>query len=87
MSAHHIYTRRTEARKLREEATELAFLRLHPEHNSSAEEAECRGPNREFSYIAKIAFIAWGMLQTPSFSHCLQGRHDENAWRCFLHEF
>jgi hypothetical protein len=64
--AHRIYTRRTEARKLREEAAELAFLRPYRDHISSAEEAEYRRPNGQLSYIAKIAFIAWGMLQTTS---------------------
>jgi hypothetical protein len=53
--AHRIYTRRTEARKLREEAAELAFLRPHPDHISNAEEAEYRRPNGELSYIANYS--------------------------------
>jgi hypothetical protein len=53
--AQRIYTRRTEARKLREEAAELAFLRPHPDHISNAEEAEYRRPNGELSYIANYS--------------------------------
>jgi membrane-associated phospholipid phosphatase len=53
--AHRIYTRRTEARKLREEAAELAFLRPHPDHISNAEEAEYRRPNGQLSYIANYS--------------------------------
>jgi len=53
--AHRIYTRRTEARKLREEAAELASLRPHPDHISNAEEAEYRRPNGELSYIANYS--------------------------------
>jgi hypothetical protein len=41
---HRIYTRRTEARKLREEAAELAFLRPHLDHINNGEEAEYRRP-------------------------------------------
>ncbi len=55
MRAHRIYTRRTEARKLREEAAELAFLRQHPDHISNAEEAEYRRPNGQLSYIANYS--------------------------------
>jgi hypothetical protein len=53
--AYRIYTRRTEARKLREQAAELAFLRPHPDHISNAEEAEYRRPNGELSYIANYS--------------------------------
>jgi hypothetical protein len=42
--AHRIDTRRTEARELREEAAELAFLRPHPDHLSNGEESEYRRP-------------------------------------------
>jgi membrane-associated phospholipid phosphatase len=53
--AHRIYTRRTEARELREEAAERAFLRPHRDHISNAEEAEYRRPNGELSYIANYS--------------------------------
>jgi hypothetical protein len=64
--AHRIYTRRTEARELREEAAELAFLRPHPDHLSNGEESEYRRPfvpppaanpanNGELSYIANYS--------------------------------
>ena len=66
MRAHRIYTRRTEARELREEAAELAFLRPHPDHLSNGEEFEYRRPfipppaanpanNGELSYIANYS--------------------------------
>jgi hypothetical protein len=65
--AHRIYTRRTEARELREEAAELAFLRPHLDHVSNGEEAQYRRPlpppppaknpenNGELSYIANYS--------------------------------
>jgi hypothetical protein len=61
--AHRIYTRRTEARELREEAAELAFLRPHLDHLSNGEESEYRRPlppppradNGELSYIANYS--------------------------------
>jgi hypothetical protein len=61
--ANRIYTRRTEARELREEAAELAFLRRHRDHLSNGEESEYRRPfpppptadNGELSYIANYS--------------------------------
>ena len=68
MRAPRIYTRRTEARELREEAAEVAFLRPHHDHLSNGEEGEYRRPipppppaapppsdNGELSYIANYS--------------------------------
>ena len=75
MRAHRIYTRRTEARKLREEAAELAFLRPHPDHLSNGEEVEYRRPNGEPSYIANYS---------KALPHNRFGEVDQSAYRGLL---
>jgi membrane-associated phospholipid phosphatase len=80
--AHRINTRRTEARKLREEAAELAFLRPHPDHISNAEEAEYRRPNGELSYIASyskgLRHNALGEVISRSYRSLLRPLHSGN---------
>jgi hypothetical protein len=80
--AHRIYTRRTEARKLREEAAELAFLRPHPDHISNAEEAEYRRPNGQLSYIANyskgLRHNALGEVIARSYRSLLRPLHSGN---------
>ncbi len=80
--AHRIYTRRTEARKLREEAAELAFLRPHPDHISNGEEAEYRRPNGELSYIANyskgLRHNALGEVIPRSYRSLLRPLHSGN---------
>ncbi len=44
MFAHGILSRRSQARKIREEAAELAFLRPHLDHLNNGEETQFRGP-------------------------------------------
>ncbi len=82
MRSHRIYTRRTEARKLREEAAELAFLRPHPDHISNAEEAEYRRPNGELSYIANyskgLRHNALGEVVPRSYRSLLRPLHSGN---------
>jgi membrane-associated phospholipid phosphatase len=82
MRAHRIYTRRTEARELREEAAELAFLRPHPDHISNAEEAEYRRPNGELSYIANyskgLRHNALGEVIPRSYRSLLRPLHSGN---------
>jgi hypothetical protein len=81
--AHRIYTRRTEARELREEAAERAFLRPHPDHISNAEEAEYRRPrvppapqnNGGLSYIANYS---------KALPHNYLGEVDQEAYRGLL---
>jgi hypothetical protein len=81
--AHRIYTRRTEARKLREEAAELAFLRPHPDHLNNGEEAEYRRPfpppppanNGGLSYIANYS---------KALPHNRFGEVDQEAYRGLL---
>jgi hypothetical protein len=83
MRAHRIYTRRTEARELREEAAERAFLRPHPDHISNAEEAEYRRPrvppapqnNGGLSYIANYS---------KALPHNYLGEVDQEAYRGLL---
>jgi hypothetical protein len=80
--AHRIYTRRTEARKLREEAAELAFLRRHRDHISNAEEAEYRRPNGQLSYIANyskgLRHNALGEVIPRSYRSLLRALHSGN---------
>jgi hypothetical protein len=80
--AHRIYTRRTEARRLREEAAELAFLRPHPDHISNAEEAEYRRPNGQLSYIANyskgLRHNALGEVIARSYRSLLRPLHSGN---------
>ena len=82
MRAHRIYTRRTEARELREEAAELAFLRPHPDHISNAEEAEYRRPNGQLSYIANyskgLRHNALGEVIPRSYRSLLRALHSGN---------
>jgi hypothetical protein len=44
MLAHRVYTRRTEAYTVREEAAKLAALRPHPNHLNNGEESDYRTP-------------------------------------------
>jgi hypothetical protein len=48
-------TRRNEARQIREETTELAALRPHPDHISNGEEERHRRPDGKLSYIANYS--------------------------------
>ena len=75
MRTDRVYTRRTEARELREEAAELAYLRPHPDHLSSGEEIEYRRPNGELSYIANYS---------KAFPHNRFGEVDRRAYRSLL---
>jgi hypothetical protein len=88
--AHRIYTRSTEARKLREEAAELAFLRPHPDHISNAEEAEYRRPfpppppanNGGLSYIANyskaLPHNRFGEVEQEAYRGLLRALHSGN---------
>jgi hypothetical protein len=82
--AHRIYTRRTEARELREEVAESAFLRPHLDHNNNGEEAEYRRPfppppppdnNGGLSYIANYS---------KALPHNPFGEVDQEAYRGLL---
>ena len=78
-----IYTRRAKARKVREEAAELAFLRPHPDHLNNGEEAEYRRPfpppppanNGELSYIANYS---------KALPHNRFGEVNQRAYRTLL---
>ncbi|MFP5272996.1 vanadium-dependent haloperoxidase [Coleofasciculus sp.] len=50
-----IFSRRSVARQVREEAAEIAFLRPHPDHLNNAEESAYRNANNELSYIANYS--------------------------------
>jgi hypothetical protein len=52
---HRIYSRRTTARKVREEAAEIAFLRPHPDHPNNGEESSYRNSSNELSYIGNYS--------------------------------
>ncbi|MGH2770226.1 MAG: vanadium-dependent haloperoxidase [Actinomycetota bacterium] len=78
--AQRIRTRRTEARELREEAAQLAFLRPHPDHLSNGEELEYRRPsppagNGGLSYIAN---------HSKSLPHNRFGEVNQRAYRALL---
>jgi hypothetical protein len=88
MRASRIFTRRTEARKVREEAAELATLRPHPDHLSNGEENQYRRPpppvppappepwnNGELSFIANFSK---GLL------HNFLGEVSQDAYRSLL---
>jgi hypothetical protein len=49
------YTRRKDARLIREEAAELAALRPHPDHINNGEEERYRRPSGRLSYIANYS--------------------------------
>jgi hypothetical protein len=80
--AHRIYTRRTEARELREEAAERAFLRPHLDHINNGEEAEYRKPNGELSYIANyskaLRHNSLGEVTRGSYRSLLRALHSGN---------
>jgi membrane-associated phospholipid phosphatase len=80
--AHRIYTRRTEARELREEAAELAFLRRHRDHINNGEEAAYRRPNGELSYIANyskaLRHNSLGEVTRGSYRSLLRALHSGN---------
>ena len=75
MRDHRVYTRRTEARELREESAKLANLRSHPDHLSNGEESEYRRPNGELSYIANYS---------KALPHNRFGEVDQEAYRSLL---
>jgi hypothetical protein len=79
--AHRIYTRRTEARKLREEAAELAFLRPHPDHLNNGEEAEYRRPSPPPANNGGLSYIANYSKALP---HNRFGEVDQEAYRGLL---
>jgi hypothetical protein len=55
MIDYSIYTRRTAARKVREEAATLAFLRTYLEYINNGEESDYRNPNNRLSYVANYS--------------------------------
>jgi hypothetical protein len=64
MVARRIYTRRTEAQTIREEAARLAALRPHLDHLSNGEESDYRDPaSNELNYIANFSK---GLLHTSA---------------------
>jgi hypothetical protein len=70
-------TRRTAARQTREEAAELAFLRLHPQHLSNGEEAAYRSPS-PLNRLSYIANYSKGLPHDPV------GEVDPAAYRALL---
>jgi hypothetical protein len=60
MLSRRLTSRRTEAKKIRDEATDTAFSRPHPDHISNGEESQYRRPlppisNGELSYVANYS--------------------------------
>jgi hypothetical protein len=70
-------SRRTEARELREEAAELAYLRHHPHHVGNGEEWEYRrpAPRGGLSYIANYS---------KALPHNTLGEVSQSAYRALL---
>lgn len=68
-------TRRTLARKIREEAAEIAFLRPHPDHPNNGEESDYRGTDNKLNYIANFS---------KGLPHNDVGEVDPKAYRSLL---
>lgn len=74
-SVRNPFARRAAARKVREEAAEIAFLRPHPEQLNNGEEAAYRGPDNHLNYIANF---------TKGLPHDELGEVDAKAYRFLL---
>jgi hypothetical protein len=68
-------TRRTVARAVREEAAELAWLRVHPVQQSNGEESDYRNASNELSFIANYS---------KALPHVRTGEVDGSAYRALL---
>lgn len=75
MRPRRIYTRHTEAREVREEATNLAARRSLPRHLNNGEEADYRNPQNRLSYIANYS---------KALPHNRFGEVDQAAYRALL---
>ncbi len=75
MFAHRTLTRRTEARSLRNEAAETAFLRPHPDHLNNGEEDDYR----DAAGLSFIANFTKGLPHDP-----ITGEVDRAAYRTLL---
>jgi hypothetical protein len=68
-------SRRTLARKVRDEAAEIAFLRPHSDHLNNGEESEYRNPDNQLNYIANFS---------KGLPHNELGEVDPKAYRSLL---
>jgi len=90
MFARRVNTRRTEAREIREDAAEVAFLRPHPDHINNGEESEYRRPfpppppanNGGLSYIANyskaLPHNRFGEVDQEDYRGLLRALHSGN---------
>lgn len=82
MFSHRLTCRRTEARSLRNEAAETAFLRPHPDHLNNGEEAEYRGPTSNLSYVANyskaLPHNSLGEVRPQAYRALLQAIYSRN---------
>jgi hypothetical protein len=75
MLLHRVYTRRTQARIVRNEAADLAFHRPHLDQLNNGEESQYRIPGGNLSYIANY---------TKALPHSRLGEVDPAAYRALL---
>ncbi|MEJ7655118.1 MAG: hypothetical protein WKH64_18170 [Chloroflexia bacterium] len=82
MFTHRVYTRRSEAYKLREEAASTATSTPHQDYLNNGEESEYRNAGNDLSYVANyskgLPHNAFGEVNAPAYRAMLKALYSRN---------